>query len=51
LPAATTIVLGKADRIDGDALGRIGSDSLRYGAHREVLDIGMKDDFVRFHTL
>lgn len=51
VPAATTIVLGKADRIDGDALGLIGSDSPRYGTYREVLDTGMKDDFVRFHIL
>jgi transcriptional regulator with XRE-family HTH domain len=51
VPAATTIVLRKADRIDGDGLGRIGPASPHYAGYRELLSIGVEDDFVRFHTL
>lgn len=51
VPATTTIVLRKADRIDGEALGLIKPDSPGYAAYRETLATATDGDFVRFHTL
>ena len=51
VPATTTIVLNRVDRIDQGALGLIKQGAPLHDQYREMLAGASNGDFVRFHTI